>query len=151
MTTINFILEGIYLAKDIAGDKVFHDITIDFSKIIDGNGIIITLLGYSIVFAALVILYFSVNYMSRILQHRQRRRLRQTGHRSAGKDDLSIPGDVSAAIAMAVYLVFEEPHDFEATILTIEKKHRIYSPWSSKIYNVTESPTRINRYRYEKF
>ncbi|MDX9905877.1 MAG: lamin tail domain-containing protein, partial [Bacteroidales bacterium] len=39
------------------------------------------------------------------------------------------------AIAMALFL-YNEVHDEESNILTIERVSRIYSPWSSKYYNM---------------
>jgi glutaconyl-CoA/methylmalonyl-CoA decarboxylase subunit delta len=52
---------------------------------------------------------------------------------SAGSDT----GDeVQAAIAMALYLHFNEMHDEESNIITIQRVSKTYSPWSSKIYNM---------------
>jgi hypothetical protein len=47
-----------------------------------------------------------------------------------------IPGDVTAAIAMAIILNSEEMHDEESRIITITRVSRIYSPWSSKLYSM---------------
>jgi hypothetical protein len=41
---------------------------------------------------------------------------------------------------MALFL-YNELHDEESNILTIERVSRIYSPWSSKYYNMRK-PTR---------
>jgi hypothetical protein len=48
---------------------------------------------------------------------------------------MMIPGDHSAAIAMALYM-YNELHDEESNILTIDRVSRVYSPWSSKYYNM---------------
>ncbi|MDR1846586.1 MAG: OadG family protein [Bacteroidales bacterium] len=45
-------------------------------------------------------------------------------------------GEEFAAIATALYLYNEELHDEENTILTINKVAKVYSPWSSKLYNM---------------
>jgi hypothetical protein len=44
---------------------------------------------------------------------------------------------------MAFHLYESEnaTHDYENTILTINKTARTYSPWSSKIYTLRETPT----------
>lgn len=47
-----------------------------------------------------------------------------------------------AAIAMALYEMNGEVHDFENTVLTIKDIDRSYSPWSSKIYTLREIPRR---------
>jgi glutaconyl-CoA/methylmalonyl-CoA decarboxylase subunit delta len=41
-----------------------------------------------------------------------------------------------AAIAVALYLHFNELHDEESNIITIQRVSKTYSPWSSKIYNM---------------
>jgi glutaconyl-CoA/methylmalonyl-CoA decarboxylase subunit delta len=48
--------------------------------------------------------------------------------------------DVNAAIAMAMYLYFQEVHDKESAVLTINRTSRSYSPWSSKIYGIRQYP-----------
>ena len=51
-------------------------------------------------------------------------------------------GEVFAAIAMALHEYQDNVHDVEDTVLTIDKVKRNYSPWSSKIYTLTETPRR---------
>jgi hypothetical protein len=48
-------------------------------------------------------------------------------------------GEIFAAIAMAIYEA-TELHDDENAILTIKNTVRNYSPWSSKIYSLRETP-----------
>ena len=48
-------------------------------------------------------------------------------------------GEIYAAIAMAIYEA-TELHDEENTILTIKRSVSSYSPWSSKIYTLRETP-----------
>ncbi len=48
--------------------------------------------------------------------------------------------DTFAAIAAAIYLYFQEQHDFEKYALTIKRIDKIYSPWSSKIYGLRKFP-----------
>ena len=91
------------------------------SNIVENNGIMITIVGYVIVFAALLFLYIIISNFQRVLLLRQRKKLKKTGHRAADVDDLSISGDTSAAIATALYLEFEEAHDLESTVLTIQR------------------------------
>ena len=52
------------------------------------------------------------------------------------------PGEVYAAIALAMHELQSDVHDVENTILTINKVKRTYSPWSSKIYTLRETPHR---------
>ena len=113
-----------------------------FSNIIDNNGILITIVGYAIVFMALLFLYIFIFNFQKILMIQQRRKLKDKGHKAADVDDLSLSGETSAAIAMALYLEFEEAHDLENTVLTIKRVQRAYSPWSSKLYGLREYPKR---------
>ena len=50
------------------------------------------------------------------------------------------PGEVIAAITMALHEAQGADHDVEETILTISRVKRSYSPWSSKIYTLRETP-----------
>lgn len=52
----------------------------------------------------------------------------------------STPGEVFAAIAMAMHEMQEDVHDVEDTILTIHQVERRYSPWNSKIYSLRDIP-----------
>ena len=98
------------------------------------QGLVIALVGYSIVFSALVLLYFFFNNVSKLLNTNLRNRLRREGkHEIAELPDMT--GEETAAIAMALYL-YNEVHDEESNIITIKKVNKTYSPWSSKIYGV---------------
>lgn len=50
------------------------------------------------------------------------------------------PGEVIAAISMALHEATGAEHDMEETILTINRVKRSYSPWNSKIYTLREAP-----------
>ena len=50
----------------------------------------------------------------------------------------TIPGEVFAAIAAALYEMTENAHDIESNILTIKRTENTYSPWSSKIHGLRE-------------
>ena len=102
--------------------------------------------GYVIVFVALIALYFVFNYIPVLLtfitKRQLRRQLRKKGAQEEVIEDITITGEVGAAISTALYLFFSEMHDDEKTVLTIRKISKRYSPWSSKIYNVTKGLNR---------
>ena len=99
--------------------------------------------GYLIVFVALIALYFVFNYMPSLLKVITKRKLRSKGMKEEEiVDDLTITGEVSAAISASIFLFYNEMHDDEKTVLTIKKISKSYSPWSSKIYNVTKGLNR---------
>ena len=99
------------------------------------QGIIIAITGYIIVFIALVLLYYVFTYLSKGLLFKTKRKLSKSGKIIADDKDLHISGEVTAAIAMAIYLS-QELHDEESDVLTIRRISRTYSPWSSKIYGM---------------
>jgi Na+-transporting methylmalonyl-CoA/oxaloacetate decarboxylase gamma subunit len=104
------------------------------------EGIIIAIVGYITVFLALLVLYFVFTYLSKTLNYRARQKLRREGrYKVAEEKQLFIPGDVSAAISLALYL-YNELHDEESNVITIKRISKTYSPWSSKIYTLREFP-----------
>ncbi|MFA8298591.1 MAG: OadG family protein [Hyphomicrobiales bacterium] len=100
----------------------------------------ISLVGIVIVFVALVFLFLVFSNLSKVLNKETRKRLVKEGKLDqATEDELMIPGDVAAAIGMALYLN-DEVHDEESGIITIKREPKSYSPWSSKIYGLRKSP-----------
>jgi len=108
------------------------------------EGVIIAVVGYITVFLALVVLYMVFTYLSKSLNYRARLKLRREGRYAVAEEkQLFIPGDVSAAIGMAIYL-YHELHDEESNVITIKKVSKTYSPWSSKIYALRDFPGKNN-------
>jgi Na+-transporting methylmalonyl-CoA/oxaloacetate decarboxylase gamma subunit len=107
---------------------------------LDPFGIGMTVIGYVVVFVALLLLYLLFFNLTKVLQINVKRLLRREGNVVEVKEDLSISGEVNAAIAMALHLYYSEMHDKEDTVLTINQTSRTYSPWSSKIYGLRQHP-----------
>ena len=59
---------------------------------------------------------------------------------SVSKSEEAVSGEVKAAIALALYMHKSQLHDHENAVLTINQVSRTYSPWSSKIYGLTQHP-----------
>ena len=121
------------------------DVVFDLSRVTT-EYTTLAFVGYLIVFVALITLYFVFQYIPVLLNKMTKRRLkaklRQQGEEEVIVDDITISGEVSAAISTALHLFFNEMHDDEKTVLTIKKISSRYSPWSSKIYNVTKGLNR---------
>jgi glutaconyl-CoA/methylmalonyl-CoA decarboxylase subunit delta len=109
----------------------------DVPNTVMAEGIVVTVVGYVIVFVALVLLYFIFDLLSKVLNSQIRSKLKRQGrlHPTDSKSDFSVPGEVTAAISIALYMS-TQLHDEESNIITIKKVSRVYSPWSSKIYGV---------------
>lgn len=100
------------------------------------DGIVIAVVGYVIVFSALVVLFFVFNNFSKIINYYIRKKLRKEGkEQHAREKELHVPGDVAAAISMAIYM-YHELHDEESNVITIRRVSKSYSPWNSKIYGL---------------
>lgn len=106
-------------------------------------GFIITIVGMGVVVSALLLLSVIFNQIPRLLKIQIKRSVRKSGKAIAEKDCCpDISGETNAAIALALYLYFNELHDQESNIMTIEKVSKRYSPWSSKIYGLRNFNTR---------
>ncbi|MBK9292299.1 MAG: OadG family protein [Bacteroidetes bacterium] len=105
------------------------------------ESIVVSIVGYLIVFVALLLLYWFFELLSKVLNMRIKDKLKRQGKLAKGEEnkDLRIPGDVIAAIGLALYLS-TQLHDDESNVLTIRKVSRTYSPWSSKIYGLRNLP-----------
>lgn len=102
-----------------------------------GFGITVTIIGYVIVLASLVFLFFVYQLIPKVLDLYTRAKLRRAGKKEiAEKGTLEITGEMNAAISMAIYLCMSERHDEESGKITIKKVSKRYSPWSSKIYTI---------------
>ncbi len=114
-------------------------------------------IGYLVVFVVLASLFFVFQNMPRLIEAVEKSLAflvkrknsivvaaeNTIGRNGNGKEDkeaekkVVLSGEVNAAIGAAIHMYVNESHDEENTILTIDKVSRRYSPWSSKIYSVT--------------
>jgi Na+-transporting methylmalonyl-CoA/oxaloacetate decarboxylase gamma subunit len=118
-----------------------NDITFDISQIY-GQGVTIAIIGYLIVFLALVLSFALFSNVPKIIYYKTRREMRrkQREEKKQVSDDIHLSAEVTAAIASALYLHYNELHDPESNIITIERVRKRYSPWSSKIYGLRKWP-----------
>lgn len=99
----------------------------------------IVAVGIGIVFLSLLIVYWFFRYvLTFILNFRLRSFARKKGIDPATIDTAKtmMSGEVSAAIAMALYSYLNEFHDVESGVVTIKRVSKNYSPWSSKLYSM---------------
>lgn len=106
---------------------------------INGDSLILTVLGYTIVFMSLLFLFITFMNLAKLINYSIKRKLKSSGKLSEEKIE-NISGEVAAAISTALMLHFREVHDFESTVITIKKVQKPYSPWSSKIYGLRQYP-----------
>ena len=127
------------LATAVTQDDVMNKVSFNINNL-SSSDVIITVLGYSIVFLALLLLFFTLVNVSKLLKLNLRKRLLKAGKHTSEDNDLSISGETIAAISTSIILHFQEAHDFENTVITIKKVQSVYSPWNSKLYGLRQTP-----------
>jgi Na+-transporting methylmalonyl-CoA/oxaloacetate decarboxylase gamma subunit len=111
----------------------------------DPYGLVMSVTAMSVVFIALILLYIIFKNVGNASIKASRKKMERAGLSPAvatATEEAS--GEVFAAIATSIhlYIMQEEAHDVENTILTINKVARTYSPWNSKIYGLREMPNK---------
>ena len=111
----------------------------------DSVGIGMSVTAMLVVFVGLILLYISFKFIGKAsVRLRTTRAMKAKGitDREVAKEKMlgHAPGEVYAAIAMALHEMQSDVHDVEETVLTITRVKRSYSPWSSKIYTLRETP-----------
>ena len=114
-------------------------------EIHDSIGIGMSITAMLVVFTGLILLYIAFKFVGKASVTLSRRRAMAakgiTDKEEAKEKKLGqAPGEVYAAIVMALHEMQNDVHDVEETVLTITRVKRSYSPWSSKIYTLREIP-----------
>jgi Na+-transporting methylmalonyl-CoA/oxaloacetate decarboxylase gamma subunit len=111
----------------------------------DSAGVGMSVTAMSVVFFGLILLYICFRGIGKLAIMLRRRNAMEakdiTCEVEAKEKKLGeAPGEVIAAISMAMHEMQNDVHDVEDTVLTITRVKRTYSPWSSKIYTLRELP-----------
>lgn len=112
----------------------------------DENGFAMTVMAMCIVFSALLLLcicFFVISKIGERISKSNKAKSHGTSvsEMPSGSHSAHDSGEEIAAIVMALHEHLDA-HDQENTILTINKVKKAYSPWSSKIYSMRETPRR---------
>ncbi|KAA6319674.1 hypothetical protein EZS27_030461 [termite gut metagenome] len=124
-----------------------RNIKIENFKKHDSMGVGMAVIAMSVVFIGLILLYILfkiVGNTSVKLSKRNAMKAHGITDKAEAKERFgdTLSGEQYAAIAMAMHEYMNDVHDIEDMILTIDKVKRTYSPWSSKIYTLRETPRR---------
>ena len=106
----------------------------------DSLGIGMTITAMAVVFLGLLLLYLIFKQVGKAAIAASKRNAEKAGAPVSASAPDEVSGEVFAAIATALYEMSDDNHDIEHTVLTIRKVRRAYSPWSSKIYSLRETP-----------
>jgi Na+-transporting methylmalonyl-CoA/oxaloacetate decarboxylase gamma subunit len=126
-----------YTRKKSSGEKF-----VEF----DPYGIGMTVIAMFVVFSALAVLFVIYKNLGRFFIKKGAAVKISASNKvktTSLEPQVEMSGEVNAAIAMALHLYQSELHDYENTVLTIQKVSRTYSPWSSKIYTLRKTPNKI--------
>ena len=115
----------------------------------DSNGIGMSISAMSVVFCGLILLFIAFKIVGKASVSLSKRNAMKakgiTDKQEAKEKKLGeAPGEIFAAIAMAMHEMQSDVHDVEDTVLTITRVKRSYSPWSSKIYTLRETPLKLS-------
>jgi glutaconyl-CoA/methylmalonyl-CoA decarboxylase subunit delta len=103
-------------------------------------GFTVAIVGFAIVISALSLLSFVFSRLPKIINMKFKKKTgKQEKTTSSGEQEQHIEGNVTAAVSLALHLYFNEMHDEESNVVTIKQVRKAYSPWSSKIYSVTQN------------
>jgi len=118
----------------------------------DPVGIGMALTAMSVVFSCLILLFVAFKLVGKFSIHMaQRNAIASKGGnpdtadmKTATKKENQTPGEVFAAIAMALHEEMEDVHDVEETVITLnmEDQQQTSSPWSSKTLLMRHTPIR---------
>ena len=106
----------------------------------DSLGIGMTITAMAVVFLGLLLLFMIFKQVGKAAIAASKRNAQKAGAPVNVNTPDEVSGEVFAAIATALYEMSDDNHDIEHTVLTIRKVRRAYSPWSSKIYSLRETP-----------
>ncbi len=113
-------------------------------KEMDPYGWIMAVLCMSVVFMALIILYFIFKSIGKAnIRLADKKSRPHASDQAEGSGTFAeTPAETYAAIAAALHLYSEEnaAHDEESFVVTQNHTDRSYSPWSSKIYSLRQAP-----------
>ena len=111
----------------------------------DSAGIGMSITAMSVVFFGLILLYIMFRLIGQAaisLRRKNAMEVKDIKCEVEAKEKKlgEAPGEVIAAISLAMHEMQNDVHDVEDTVLTITRVKRSYSPWSSKIYTLRELP-----------
>ncbi len=125
--------------------EIFHDN--------DPDGIAMAVTAMSVVFSALLLLYLCFRTIGNANKAKLAAKAKKEAEAKGDTKPVAekpakkggLTGEEIAAITIAVHMFEDELHDIESNVVNINKVARAYSPWSSKIYGLRQTPIKKNR------
>ncbi|MDD2387784.1 MAG: OadG family protein [Bacteroidales bacterium] len=120
---------------------ILSAVSFDVSNI-DANAMTLFIIGFSVVFGALIVIYLLFFFMPKIINFdnigkgKKKKKNKKQKTEAEKTTEVTENSELYAAIAMALHLHFEDTHDLESMVLTMDIQDRVSSQWSSKIINI---------------
>lgn len=115
----------------------------------DPFGIGMAVIAMSVVFLALLCLFGVFAQVGTWMQNIEKKKDAKNAKPTSSDDSVvatasvgAPDGEILAAIGYAIKMYNDELNESEARVLTINRTVKAYSPWSSKIYGLTQLPNR---------
>ncbi|MDR0873783.1 MAG: OadG family protein [Prevotellaceae bacterium] len=105
-------------------------------NVIWSNALTVLGLGLFIVFVVLILLVFLLNGFSWFFIKKETPQLQTIPATTPTTSGAITPAE-QAAVAMALHLFYEDAHDEESYVITIQQEP--YNPWNSKIYGLNNN------------
>lgn len=136
-----------YVTPDTNNEIIEKNVKMEKFEKDDDLGIGMAITAMSVVFFGLILLYVFFRCIGKLSVNLSKKNEMKakgiTSQKEASDKHLGeVPGEVYAAIGMALHEMNNEVHDHEDMVLTINRVKRAYSPWSSKIYTLRQTPKR---------
>jgi len=114
-------------------------VSFDVSNI-DANAMTLFIIGFSVVFGALIVIYLLFFFLPKVFNFdaigKPKEKKQKPEPKTEKSTEVTENSEIFAAIAMALHLHFEDAHDEESMVLTMDIQDRVSSQWSSKIINI---------------
>ena len=138
-------INGKYVTPNTNNKTLDSNEKVDGFKSKDPSGAGMAVMAMIVVFSGLLLLFISFKLVGNIsLRLAKRNAMRASGitDKKEAKEKVigAESGEIFAAISLALHEYQDNVHDIEDTILTINRVKRNYSPWSSKIYTLRQTP-----------
>lgn len=114
----------------------------------DPSGVVMTVTAMGVVFLALVFMFLVFKLFGKFMVSRTNKKeavSKGVAREETKAKTTSYSGEEIAAIGFALQMFQDDLHVDEATVITINRVGRMYSPWSSKIYGLRQMPEKKNR------
>ena len=93
-------------------------------------------IGYLIFISIILLIMFAVIISKKLEEKNEKKALEKAKEEAEAEKAKNVSGVENVAIAMAIYLYYNEIFNSESDIITIKRVVSRYSPWNSKIYGI---------------